>query len=130
MKNQEWSGILLRFFRSVVLIDPSLAIIVWLISYVFGWRTPEAYGTVIIWAGIAVSLFASLAGIGGLSSRAEDAEAFSLSGSGNMSENFRRIAECSAEFSGLLHPAGGFRGWAVDIGISDSDHSHPIWILN
>jgi hypothetical protein len=93
LKNQGFAEAILRFLRSVLLLDVILAVIVWGIALLLDLHTVEAYGTLLVWAGVALMILSAVLGIGGLSSRMEDVGAYSLSGAGNMSENLRRIAE-------------------------------------
>jgi hypothetical protein len=83
----------LRLLRAVILIDGIVAVIVGVISLSLGLYTPEAYGTLLVWAGIALIVMASILGMGSVSSRLQDVGAFNLSGAGDMSENLRQIAE-------------------------------------
>jgi hypothetical protein len=93
MNKQGSAEIILRFLRTVLLIDVILAVIVGVITLLLDLHTLEAYGTLLVWAGVALMILSAVLGIGGLSSRMEDVGAYSLSGAGNMSENLRRIAE-------------------------------------
>jgi hypothetical protein len=93
MKQQGSAEIILRFLRTVLLTDVILAVIVGVITLLLDLHTVEAYGTLLVWAGVALMILSAVLGIGGLSSRMEDVGAYSLSGAGNMSENLRRIAE-------------------------------------
>jgi hypothetical protein len=102
MKNQGYAGVILRFLRAVILIDTSLAMIAALISFVLGFHTFEAYGTLLIWAGIGLILLACFIGAGGVASRTEDTAAFWLSGAGNMSDNLKRISEASQSSLGCF----------------------------
>jgi len=93
MNKQGSAEIILRFLRTVLLTDVILAVIVGVITLLLDLHTVEAYGTLLVWAGVALMILSAVLGIGGLSSRMEDVGAYSLSGAGNMSENLRRIAE-------------------------------------
>jgi len=93
MNKQGSAEIILRFLRTVLLTDVILAVIVGVITLLLDLHTLEAYGTLLVWAGVAVLILAGLLGIGGLSSRMKDVGAYSLSGAGNMSENLQRVAE-------------------------------------
>ena len=93
MKKQGYADVMLRFISRVILLDAALAGVVGLASFLFGWRTVEAYTTALIRVGVMVILFATFIGIGGYSARARDAGAYSVSGAGNMSENLIHIAE-------------------------------------
>ena len=93
MNKQGSAEIILRFLRTVLVIDVILAVIVGVITLLLDLHTVEAYGTLLVWAGVALMILSAVLGIGGLSSRMEDVGAYSLSGAGNMSENLRRIAE-------------------------------------
>lgn len=102
VKKQGYAEVILRFLCTAILIDATLAAIVGLVSFVLGWRTPEAYGTALIRTAAAVLLLACLIGAGGLSSRAQDAAAFSLSGAGNRAENLMRISEARQSSLGCV----------------------------
>lgn len=102
LKNQGYAKAILRFFRSVMLMDVIFAVIVGIISLLLDLYTLEAYGTLLVWAGVAVILLACLIGMGGFSSRVQDVGAFSLSGAGNMSENLQRIAEAGQSSLGCF----------------------------
>ena len=93
MKNQGYAELLLRFIRSIILIDLSLALLVGLISFILGWHTFEAYDIALMWTGTALIFFSCLIGMGGVASRLEDAAAFLRTGAGNMSENLWQISE-------------------------------------
>jgi len=106
MKKEGNAIFVLRIVRTILLADVVLAILVGLACFILDLRTPEAYGTVLVWAGAAVIFLACLAGIGGFSSRSEDARAFSLSGAGNMSENLQRISDArSSNLGCFIHLA-------------------------
>ena len=93
---------ILRFLRSVIVIDAIVAVIVGVISLLLDLHTLEAYGTPMVWTGVAVIVLACVLGIGGLSSRMEDVGAYNLSGAGNMSENLRRVAEAGQSSAGCF----------------------------
>jgi hypothetical protein len=93
MKTQGHVEVMLRFLRTVIVIDVILTGIVALISFSLGWRTAETYGTALLRMGMLVILFACFIGVGGYSARAGDIGAYSISRAGNMSENLMRIAE-------------------------------------
>ena len=102
MKQQGSAEIILRFLRTVLLTDVILAVIVGVITLLLDLHTVEAYGTLLVWAGVALMILSAVLGIGGLSSRMEDVGAYSLSGAGNMSENLRRIAEAGQSSLGCF----------------------------
>jgi ABC-type Mn2+/Zn2+ transport system permease subunit len=102
MQKQRHTGVIRRFLRTAILIDASLSLIVGLISFAVGWRNPEAYGTTLVRTGMLVILVACLIAAGGLSSRVQDATAFSLSGAGNMAENLRQISEARQSSLGCV----------------------------
>jgi hypothetical protein len=93
MKKEGIAVIILRFLRTILLIDLVLAVIVALVCFFLDLRTMEAYGTVLVWVGVGVMMFAGITGVGGFASRGEDAVAYSLSGAGNMIENLQRITD-------------------------------------
>ncbi|MFZ5880285.1 MAG: hypothetical protein ACOY0R_13015 [Chloroflexota bacterium] len=95
MKTEGNLQIILRFLRSALLIDAAIAVVVLIICFIMDLVTLEAFGTFLTWGGIALAVFTSFLGVGGLVSRTVDATAFSLSGAGDMGENLRRIAENS-----------------------------------
>jgi uncharacterized membrane protein len=86
----------------VILTDMIVAVIVGIIGLLLDLHTFEAYGTLLVWAGVAVIVLACLLGMGGVSSRIQDVGAFSLSGAGNMSENLQRIAEAGQSSLGCF----------------------------
>lgn len=109
MKDQGYGEAILRFLRSILLMDAILAVMVGIISFVLDLHTLEAYGTLLVWAGAAVILFGLMIAMGGYSSRLEDVGAFNISRAGNMSENLRRVAEAGQSSLGcfsLLLAAG------------------------
>ena len=85
--------LILRFLRTVLLVDATLASGVGLIGFLLGLRTVEAYGSALNWTGIIVLFIAALTGAGGFSARATDVGAYTLSGAGNQSENMMQMAE-------------------------------------
>ena len=93
MNKQGYAEVILRFVRTVLLIDAVLAGVVTLIIFLLGWRTPEVYGLVLNRTGAILLLFGCFIGIGGFSARTSDLGAYSISGAGNMSENLMHIAE-------------------------------------
>jgi hypothetical protein len=93
MDKQEYAEVILRFVRTVLLIDSVLAGVVSLIIFALGWRTPEAYGIALNRTGVIILLFGCFIGIGGFSARTSDVGAYSISGAGDMSENLMHIAE-------------------------------------
>ena len=102
MKEQGFAELILRFLRMVFIIDATLAGIVGLIGLLMGWRTVEAYGSALIWTGMIVIFIAALTGAGGLTARAGDIGAYTLSGAGNMSENMLQMAESRLNSLGCL----------------------------
>lgn len=102
LKNQGYAEAILRFLRSVMLIDVILAVIVGVITLLLDLHTLDAYGTLLVWAGVAVLLLACALGIGGISARMQDVGAYSLSGAGNMSENLQRVAEAGQSSVGCF----------------------------
>ena len=102
MKEQGYAELILRFLRMVLIIDLILAGIVGLISFLMGWRTAEAYGSALIWAGMIVIFIAAFTGAGGLAARAGDVGAYTLSGAGNMSEHMLHAAESRLSSLGCL----------------------------
>jgi hypothetical protein len=93
MKGQGYAEVILRFLRTVILVDLILAGMVGLISFLMGVRTLAAYGSALIWTGMTIVFIAALMAAGGFSARAADVGAYSLSGAGNQSENMLRMAE-------------------------------------
>ena len=93
MKEQSNAEAIGRFLRPVLVIDAVIAVVVGILCVFLDLYTLEAYGTLLVWAGLAVFLIACVIGIGGVASRLEDVHAFHLSRAGNMSENLRRVAE-------------------------------------
>ena len=93
MKEQGYAEIILRFLRTVVVIDATLAGVVGLISLLLGFRTVVASASTLIWTGMIIIFIAALTAAGGFSARAADVGAYSLSGAGNQSENMMHMAE-------------------------------------
>jgi hypothetical protein len=93
MKPEGNLQIILRFLRSVLLIDLGVAVVVLIICFVMHLVTLEAFGTFLTWAGLILAALSAFLGVGGFASRAKDVADFSLSGAGDMGENLRRIAE-------------------------------------
>jgi len=93
MKEQGYAELILRFLRTVVIIDVSLAAAVGLISLLLGFRTVVAYGSTLIWSGMIIMFIAALTAAGGFSARAADVGAYALSGAGNKSDNMMHVAE-------------------------------------
>ena len=102
MKNHGYAEVILRFFRSVVLIDVSLAVTIGLINFLLGLRTFEGFGALLISAGIGLMIISCFIGVGGLASRKEDIAAFELSGAGDMTENLQQIAEAGRSSLGCF----------------------------
>lgn len=93
MKEQGYAELILRFLRTVIMIDVSLAAAVGLISLLLGFRTVVAYGSTLIWSGMIIMFIAALTAAGGFSARAADVGAYALSGAGNKSDNMMHVAE-------------------------------------
>jgi len=93
MKEQGYAELILRFLRTVIIIDVSLAGAVGLISLLLGFRTVVAYGSTLIWSGMIIMFIAALTAAGGFSARAADVGAYALSGAGNKSDNMMHVAE-------------------------------------
>jgi hypothetical protein len=102
MKSQGYTEVLLRFVRTVILIDSSLAGVVVLIGLVMKWQTVESYGVAIMWTGVGLIVLSCFIGAGGVSSRLQDTAAFWVSGAGNMSENLRHISEAGQSSLGCF----------------------------
>jgi len=97
-------AIVLRFARTVLLTDFVLAGIIGLACYVLDFHTLEGFGTLLVWAGVALVLFACFTAIGGFAARAEDAIAFSRSGAGNTIDNLPQITDArSSNLGCFLH---------------------------
>ncbi|MFT3891505.1 MAG: hypothetical protein QM730_07730 [Anaerolineales bacterium] len=93
MQKNEIAPFLWRMVRTILMADLFFAMVVGVACVVLDLYTLEAYGTLLVWVGAAVLILTSLMGIGGVASRSQDIQAFSLSGAGDMSENLKRIAE-------------------------------------
>ena len=90
--------------RSVLLTDLVLATVVGVACFILDLRTLAAYGTALVWMGVAMIIFACITGIGGFASHAEDAIAFSRSGARNMFDNLQRITDSrSSNLGCFLH---------------------------
>ena len=93
MQKNTIASFLWRIVRSVLMADLFFGIAVGIACFMLDLWSLEAYGTLLVWVGVAVLVLTSLMGIGGVASRSQDIQAFSLSGAGDMSENLKRIAE-------------------------------------
>lgn len=93
MEKEGTATILRRIARTILMADLALAVLVGVACFFLDLDTFEAYGTLLVWVGAAVTFLASLTGIGGFASRNQDMVAFSISRAGDMSENLLRIAE-------------------------------------
>jgi hypothetical protein len=102
MQQEGIPTIILRFLRTVLLIDLVLAAIVALVCFFLAIRTMLGYGTILVWVGFVVMIFAGITGVGGFASRGEDAVAYSLSGAGNMTDNLRRITDARSSNLGCM----------------------------
>ena len=102
MKSQGYTDVVSRFLSTVIKTDVILAGIVGFASFLLGWRTAEAYGTVLLRTGILVIFFACIMVIGGFAARVEDVGAFTLTGAGDPSENLMRISESSRSSFGCF----------------------------
>lgn len=102
MKREGIAKIILRFVRTILLIDLIIAVIVALVCFFLELRTMGAYGTVLVWVGVGVMMFAGITGMGGFASRTEDAAAFSLSGAGNMIDHLQRITDARSSNLGCF----------------------------
>jgi hypothetical protein len=102
MKEQSNAEAIRRFLRPVLVMDAVLAMIAGIVCVFLELYTLEAYGTLLVWAGMAVFLVACVIGIGGIAARLEDVHAFHVSRAGNMSENLRRVAESGQSSEGCF----------------------------
>jgi hypothetical protein len=93
MQKKEIATFVWRIARTILGIDLIFAIVVGVACLFLDLRTLEAYGTLLVWVGAGVLVLTALMGIGGVASRSQDIQAYSLSGAGDMSENLKRIAE-------------------------------------
>jgi hypothetical protein len=95
--------------RTAIVVDAILVGIVGLIGYLSDWHSAEIYGAALSRTGMLIILIACFIGVGGYSARAGDANAYALSGAGNMSENLMHIADSGKSSLGcffLLVAAG------------------------
>jgi hypothetical protein len=102
MKEQGSAELILRFLRTVILLDTILTGVVGLIGLLLRWRTVMEYGNALIWTGMILMFIAAFLGAGGLNARAGDIAAYTLSGAGNLSENIRHVAESRRSSLGCL----------------------------
>jgi ABC-type Mn2+/Zn2+ transport system permease subunit len=102
MKEQGYAELILRFLRTVILLDTILTGVVGLIGLLLRWRTVMEYGNALTWTGMLVIFIAAFLGAGGLSARSGDLAAYTLSGAGNLSENIRHVAESRRSSLGCL----------------------------
>ena len=102
MKEQSNAEAIRRFLRPVLVMDAVIAVIIGILCVFLELYTLEAFGTLLVWTGLAVFLIACVIGIGGIASRLEDMNAFHISRAGNMSENLRRVAESGQSSMGCF----------------------------
>ena len=93
MNEPGYTTLILRFLRSVILIDGLLAMGLGVIGFLAHWRTVEAFGMALLWMGTILMVFASFIMVGGFTARVKDADAYFITHAGNMSENMRHIAD-------------------------------------
>ena len=102
MKEQGYAELILRFLRTVILIDATLTGVVGLIGLLLRWRTVIQYGNALTGLGMLVIFIAAFLGAGGLNARAGDIAAYTVSGAGNLSENISHVAESRRSSLGCL----------------------------
>ena len=93
MKEPGYATLILRFLRTIILIDGLLAGGLGLLSFHFHWRTMESYGMALLWTGTLLIVFACFIMVGGFTARVRDADAYFVTHAGDMSENLSHIAE-------------------------------------
>ena len=93
MKEPGYTTLILRFLRTVILIDGLLAGGLGILSLLFHWRTVDSFGMLLLWAGTLLMVFACFIMVGGFTARVRDADAYFVTHAGDMSENMRHIAE-------------------------------------
>lgn len=93
MKEPGYATLILRFLRTVLLIDGLLAGGLGVLSFLFEWRTLESYGMALLWAGTILMVFACFIMVGGFTARVRDADAYYVTHAGDISENLSHIAE-------------------------------------
>jgi hypothetical protein len=93
LKEPGYAGLVLRFVRGLLLVDVIVALIVAVINLLLNLHTLLAYGTLLVWASIALIVVAAILVTGGLSSRLQDVGAYNLTRAGDMSENLHQVAE-------------------------------------
>ena len=103
MEKKEFIAFLWRIARTILVIDLFFVLVVGIACLLLDLRTLEAYGTLLVWVGVAVLVLTALMGIGGVASRSQDIQAYSLSGAGDMSENLKRIAEAGRSSLGCFN---------------------------
>jgi hypothetical protein len=102
MKEQGYAELILRFLRTVIILDTIITGVVGLIGILVRWRTVMEYSNALIWTGMILIFIAAFLGAGGLSARSGDLAAYTLSGAGNLSENIRHVAESRRSSLGCL----------------------------
>ena len=93
MKEPGYATLILRFLRTVLLVDGLLAGGLGALSFLFHWRTVESYGMAMLWVGTLLMVFACFIMVGGFTARVRDADAYFVTHAGDMSENLLHIAE-------------------------------------
>jgi hypothetical protein len=114
----EKAGIV-AFFRSsvraILMADLVISILVGIVCIVLKLYTFEAYGTLLVWAGMAVLFLTCIMGIGGFASRTQDMAAFSVTKAGDPFENLLRVSEARQSSFGcflqLIGIAAGLIGF-------------------
>ncbi len=93
VRNFGRQGAVLYFLRAMILIDLAVGGVVVVIALLLRWHTPYEFGTGLIWAGLSLIAVAGLTATGGLAGRADDINAYSLTGAGNMSDHLKNFAQ-------------------------------------
>ena|ERR1043165_5978918 len=102
MERQSLKDIVFQFVRAAILTDVILTMLIGLLSFLLGFRSREAFETLLTWAGFGLILFACFISAGGVSARLQDISAFQISGAGDPSENLMRIAEAGRSSFGCF----------------------------
>lgn len=109
----------MAFFRSslhaILKADLVFSVLAGVVCIILKLYTFEAYGTLLVWAGMAVLFLTCVMGIGGFASRTQDMAAFFTTKAGDPFENLLRVSEarqssfgCFLQFIGVAISLIGF----------------------
>lgn len=124
MKEPGYTTLILRFLRTVILIDGLLAGGLGILSLLFHWRTVDSFGMLLLWAGTLLMVFACFIMVGGFTARVRDADAYFVTHAGDMSENMRHIAESRQSSLGCF-----FVLLASGLGLRTLGYLLPVFVI-